>query len=201
MLLVVAGLVAPTLSLASTVVFDFEDGTTQGWSLSGGATLAGNGAVAGAYAIYGRDGASMSIQMDLTNVQAITMQRLYTGRVEDFAHFFTVDEEFLRKVHRRTFVAVFLSRPGTFTTLGFGSAVSENPDVWRFDVPPLSGEWTVRIIWDDAVCIPEDLRLCSFDTHPGYVDNVAFHPVPEHPVLLYLAMLSGPLVGVRWRTR
>ena len=65
-------LLYPNLGLAAPIVFDFEDGL-QGWT-SSGATRQEVDFLGGKFAIFGVDGARMTIELDLTNIQAMSIE-------------------------------------------------------------------------------------------------------------------------------
>lgn len=186
---------------ASPLIFDFEDGTTQGWSLNRRTTLVSDSAVNGTYAVFGTDGANMAIVLDLTNIGYISIYRSYAGDVSEFSHLFTIGEDALRRSLANRFVEVSLNRDDETIRLGIGRAAAEDPDIRTYDVPMLTGTWVVVVSWNDFYC-QLDYGICAAETYPGYVDDITFHGIPEPRALgLSATALLCALARRRWAAR
>lgn len=185
---VLAGLVGAILSLVSvpseaTIVFDFEDGL-QGWTLFAASRQETN-ALGGSYAIGGIDGSMMSIEMDLSSVETIAIDRLFTGENSQYFEFVGLSVEALEGPFAREFLGV-----------GETDDQSANPDTRLFDVSEFGGLHEVTIIWNSLICIPPDFQ-CLFINFPGLIDNVTFLSVPEPGLASLLGTLALLLLFLR----
>ncbi len=162
------GLALPVQAAPAPIVFDFEDGL-QGWELSGSAQRVQTQILGGEWAIFGdglvESGASISIEMDLTDIAAISVEQFFIDGSEDGLLFFTtihlIENIVLTAVERLDIV-----QPG-------------NPSLRAADVTfrGLFGVTEVGFFWGFE----------GFESPPGkllppvvgFIDNITFHPVPE----------------------
>jgi len=187
----IAVLMVATLTVASEPAralpfFDFETGN-QGWSFNGPFRVMTT-ALGGTFAIDGFDGDSMSIDLDLTSIGAMTMETLFTGSNPTFLRQFV-------GVHVQPLDAA--GAPAPFILVGTGTSLladpnnpAPNPDLRLFDLSPFTGPHRVRVSWALLVCIPEDLTSCFPPNFPGFVDNIRFLPVPEPSSSVLISMVA-----------
>ena len=187
-LLALLGLALPAEAAPAPIVFDFEDGL-QGWELHGSAQRVQTQVLGGEWAIFGdgqvESGASISIEMDLTDIAAISVEQFFIDGSEDGLLFFTtihlIENIVLTAVERLDIV-----QPG-------------NPSLRAADVTfrGLFGVTEVGFFWGFE----------GFESPPGkllppvvaFIDNITFHPVPEPGTLALLAVSLGTLAMYRRR--
>jgi hypothetical protein len=195
----------PFTASALPVTFDFEDGTTQGWTLSETVRVRPGNLVSGTYSVLGIDQSIMFQLLDLTGVRSITMERVYTSKPEDWTWAFdNLTPEFtelLRRTFERTFSWIQISqqRPtgGVSFFLGTGTRI-DGTNTWRFDLPePVYGQWMISILWNEFVC-GEDQRKCFAITYEGAIDNITFVAEPR---LAFPMTLVGIVLLITQRVR
>jgi hypothetical protein len=158
--------------------FDFETGL-QGWKLEGSAERVNTQVLSGEWAIFGDgladDPARMSIELDLTDVASIEVDRFYLGGFDGVAA-----------------VTLRVERDGNpFFTAAFDA--SANPARLLFDVGNLPGERQVTVEWSSGVPCGTPELSCPAVIPPtaflALVDNITFQPIPE-PSTLLLALIG-----------
>ena len=171
-------LASPPPSYAA-IVFDFEDGL-QGWELVGAVTRVQTQVLGGEWAIFGdgfiESGASISIEMDFSDIASVSVEQLFVDGSGDglfLIAFFRGDFAFAVGLE------VDVIEPG-------------NPSLRAVDVSRFTGPLELGIGW-------------GFDSELGpgpivaFIDNITFHPVPEPSPLALLA--SGLVALVIYRRR
>ncbi len=167
------------------IVFDFEDGL-QGWELSGSAQRVQTQILGGEWAIFGdglAQGASISIEMDLTDFASISLEHFFIDGNEDRLSL-SLNNEGLR--------TVFPSP--------FGVVQSGNPSVRAVDVSTRTGVWSVHILWNHSIIVvsPFPIEIPTPPPVVAFIDNITFHPVPEPGTLVLLVFgLSATIIGCR----
>jgi hypothetical protein len=171
-----------TPALATSLVFDFEDGTTQGWYfgdntfLSPTIGLYGEGKTT---AVFGFAGSWMSISLDLTDFVTMTWDefdpRLAPGPRDSLGE--------------NAFVIVFPGASPPFDSLGAGTALSRTNPVTRvFDLSNLTGTHTIEIRWQRLLGgeDPDPPLLLS----SAFLDNISFFPIPEPSGLTTIVLIT-----------
>ncbi len=174
------GLALPVQAAPAPIVFDFEDGL-QGWKLHGAATRIQTQVLGGEWAIFGdglAQGASISIEMDLTDFASISLEHFFIDGNEDRLSL-ALNNEGLR--------TVFPSP--------FGVVQSGNPSVRAVDVSTRTGVWSVHILWNHSIIVvsPFPIEIPTPPPVVAFIDNITFHPVPEPGTL---TLFAGSLVAL-----
>lgn len=174
---------------AMPIVFDFEDGTAQGWTLGENTFLHATQGIFSPdleprMAIFGFDGSSMWIQLDLTNIAAMTWEEydpaVRQGEVPSTARF--------------AFVQIFPGVSPPFDSLVGAVSDLANPTTRTFDLFDLAGVHTVMIRWSRVFFIPGTEPPAPTVFNAGFINTVTFHPIPE-PTPLYSLLISVFLVS------
>jgi hypothetical protein len=161
----------PENPIRGPTTFDFEDGTSQGWSLNVKASLVETQGLFGEgsdFAIFGFDGASIGITADLTNIGSMTW--------EEF------DAELPAGPLPSLGMMVFLTaRPGAtppFDVLGNGDPFSFSNPLTRYqDLSKLKGIQTIYIRWPVLVTLATADQADEPVFHnSGYIGQIVFHP-------------------------
>ena len=164
-LIALLGFPLESRAASEPIVFDFEDGL-QGWTLNG-AERVQTGALGGEWAIFGNRSASLSIEIDLTEIAFISIDQFFPG-------------EILGRVEGTDFLSLRRSQPGAGDFIGrLSSPDLSNPGRRVINVRSLEGLWQVGFLWSllpIADVPPPDEVL-------GFIDNITFHPVPEPSTL------------------
>ncbi len=163
------GLALPVHAAPAPIVFDFEDGL-QGWELSGSAQRVQTQVLGGEWAIFGdwliEGGASITMEMDLTNVGSISVVQFFVDGNEDGLLFF-LGIDLIENIRIGTFSTLDVVEPGNPSLRVVDVRIME-PDVvgffWGFD--------------SESVSLPPIV---------AFIDNITFHPVPEPSTLALLA--------------
>ena len=162
------------------IVFDFEDGL-QGWELEGSAQRVQSGLLGGDWAIFGDgtviNGASISIQMDLTDIASISVEQFYVAGSED---------GLLALLGIDLIENIFVGTVEVFDVIEPG-----NPSLRAVDVSSLSGVQTVELSWLRGIGSDPPDPLVAF------IDNITFHPVPEPSTLGLTALALVGLAALR----
>jgi hypothetical protein len=202
----------PVRASATPIVFSFEDGL-QGWELDGSAQRIQTQVLGEEWAISGdglvEDGASISIEIDLTEIASVSLEQFFAGDA-------AAGTDFLQIWFRR----LDLPEPGPgpidelqTEMIGWDlrdtSNPSENPGLRVAPVPrsssfPLEGVHEVKIKWGVSpfVCTNPPLECHivepdSPDDFLGFVDNITFHEIPEPSTTLLLALGLAGIAGMR----
>ncbi len=176
------GVALPAQAAPAPIVFDFEDGL-QGWELGGAAQRVQTQVLGGEWAIFG-DGqvgarASMSIEMDLTDIASISVEQFLIAG----------DEDGLRSLRFTEIIGhTIIVHLESFDVIESG-----NPSVRALDVSSLTGVRPIEFIWGFGSGTEPPLRIVAF------IDNITFHPVPEPGTLGLLAGSLAALVIARRR--
>ncbi len=174
------GLALRVEAAPAPIVFDFEDGL-QGWELHGAATRVQTQVLGGEWSIFGDglvQGASISIEMDLTDFASISLEHFFIDGNEDRLSL-SLNNEGLR--------TVFPSP--------FGVVQSGNPSVRAVDVSTRTGVWSVGILWNHSIIVvsPFPIEIPTPPPVVAFIDNITFHPVPEPGTLALLAVSLAAL--------
>ncbi len=158
------------------IVFDFEDGL-QGWELSGSAQRVQTQVLGGEWAIFG-EGASLSIEIDLTGIASISVEQFWAGEPSLFpfeTHFLTI-----------AVIGSSGGRVGALTPVPRTSGA--NPDTRAIGVSRFEGVHSIKFLWHNwfrvGMCIPDPCPPRPSDHLLGFIDNITFHPVPEPSSML-----------------
>jgi hypothetical protein len=167
---------------AAPVVFDFEDGL-QGWELHGAATRVQTQLLGGEWAIFG-DGlvegeASISMEMDLTDIASISVEQFFVDGDED-GLLFLQGIDLIENIFIGTLSRLEVIKPG-------------NPSLRAVDVSTSTGVRKVGFVWgfvSESVTLPPIV---------GFIDNITFHPIPEPTTLVLLGIGLVGLAVLRRR--
>ena len=167
-------MIAP-LNAAADMIFDFEDGTFQGWEPMNDVFLAPTNGVfgpGGSIALFGIDGAWISMDVDLTNVDRLILDVFTPSSA-------TLDP-------RALYVTVRPSDTPPFDVLDDWEAIDgdANPGQLALSLAHLTGVHEIRIAWN-SLYFPtpnSDLRSRSDVVlprpetvyFPAYIDKIAF---------------------------
>jgi hypothetical protein len=184
------------LDAAAEMIFDFEDGTLQGWEASPNISITPTNGVFGpgdAFAIFGTDGSSIRMDIDLTNVDQLILD-VFTpssAALESLALYITV-------------------RPGNtppFDALGTLDLVDgdENPGQLVMSLAHLTGVHEVQIAWnglsflqDGDPTFPSPRAPTIY--FPAYIDKITFKTSAEVPEPAGVALMAvGALALTIWR--
>ncbi len=182
------GLALPVQAAPAPIVFDFEDGL-QGWELSGSAQRVQTQILGGEWAIFGdglvESGASISIEMDLTDIAAISVEQFFIDGSEDGLLFFTTIH-LIENIVLTTVERLDIVQPG-------------NPSLRAVDVTFRGGLGVTEVgfFWGfEGFESPPDVLLPPV---VAFIDNITFHPVPEPSTLALLVFSLGAILIARQR--
>lgn len=188
LVLLSASVLAPP-GRADSIVYDFEDGTTQGWIFAGAALhrtydVFGDGE---AMAVFGTDGSGIFLTLDLTEVTRMTW--------ELFAPWLGPD-------HAANLTTYVLLRPGASPPfdlfLPMPVALS-NPGEMTIDLSAVTGVHEVGIAWSEILTLPGDEPPAPTLHHTAFINTITFHLVPEPAGLATMGLVLLCLIQRRRR--
>lgn len=158
-------------------IFDFEDGTAQGWTLNGTALHETFGVFGPgpAWAIFGTDGTVMSLTLDLTEISSVSW--------EQFTPWSATNEQFV-------FVILWPENLLDPTILS-PSVSPSNPGRAHVNLDSFTGVHDVRLFWDALLVAPpgpspEPVLCCT-----GFINEITFSTVPEASLPSFLVSCLG----------
>jgi len=188
--LTVAALASATPGLANPIVFDFEDGTSQGWTLVGAYLHPTRGVFSEEedIAVFGVDGAKMTLSIDLTDVASVAWELFAPA---------------LGPTEAVNLVTFLIVRPGAsppFDLLLPDPALG-NPGLMVIDLVEFKGVHEIQISWAQVFAPPDGGFPAPTIFNSGFINAVTFETIPEPSVVLLFVLCTGTLMGTGRKRR